>query len=307
MEKTEKRMWMVTADLCKRCTAYMMKTWLDAMAVQALGQLTGLFPEKSYCRRTCLRENGDIVADIYCCGSTGAELPARDTAVSGLCCIARPYGEPDDKGMRDWAVRKDSIVLLSADEIRKYLYGQAVDAALLLSLVAGPGKALTIPASPDDVEEMEQGRLSVSVCCEGIEMAGIGPAPVPGKFDFTASLCGFDVRRFQSGRLTKDLRRLVAENPDMPVIVMTKNVWEYGKGENKLFCGSASARIIRYLAYNYAGDTTVLTSREQLEKCIRDELDEAGKKGEEFDRLLEEELERMEPCWEDAIAVDTGC
>ena len=104
---------------------------------------------------------------------------------------------------------------------------------------------------------------------------------------------------------SEELKRLIAENPDLPIAVLASDeancgdwCWQY--------CNSISFEICEILDCDYMDyDDVVFTDRERLEEKIGDDLyDEYCDKGqEEYDEAVNRKMEELEPYWQKVIAI----
>ena len=104
---------------------------------------------------------------------------------------------------------------------------------------------------------------------------------------------------------TDELRKLILENPDLPIVVLAgeeANNGFYGW----MFCGSISFHIDEILDCDYYDyDDAVFTDRGRLEEFIEESLyDEyCGKPDEEYEAAIKRELDKYEPYWKKVIAI----
>lgn len=112
-------------------------------------------------------------------------------------------------------------------------------------------------------------------------------------------------RTYSLAKNSDELKKLIAENPDLPIVVLageeaSSHDWYW------TYCSSISFAISEILDcefYDY--DDTVFTDRDRLEEKIGDDLyDEYyGKPEEEYDAAVNRELEKYEPYWKKVIAI----
>ena len=297
MQVHDKRMWLVESHLYRRCTEEMMERWLKAMMAQSLDALSRFLPDRKFTKALIRGPRGELTATVSERERESRDLPAKEWGHAELQFTAAPGTYKD--GIRGWSVHSTDIACLSKEDIRRYLYEQAVAAAVHLSGSTGNPSC---PSCPGDIKEDGRGTLYANVTCQGLEDLGDLALDADGgrKFTFTAKPYGYDSLRFPTGRLTADLRRLMEEEPALPVVIRTE---EQEETAGPCFCSHRCARVTKMLDYDYIGDGTVITEREHLERCIEADLTDLGKEGEEFDRLFDEELARMEPYWTKAIVV----
>lgn len=104
---------------------------------------------------------------------------------------------------------------------------------------------------------------------------------------------------------TDELRKLILENPELPIVVLA------GEEANNgffswMYCSSISFELDEILDCDYYDyDDAVITDRERLEEKIEDDLwDEYHDKSEEeYDAAIKRELEKYEPYWKKVIAI----
>ena len=116
------------------------------------------------------------------------------------------------------------------------------------------------------------------------------------------------MNKFQEYRLsqtTDELKRLIAENPDLPIVVLASEDANDGD-HNWMFCSKISFSIDEILDCDYAdyGDT-VFTDRERLEEKISDDLYEDFKDAPEaeYDAAVAKRLAELEPFWKKVITI----
>ena len=102
---------------------------------------------------------------------------------------------------------------------------------------------------------------------------------------------------------TDELRKLILENPDLPIVVLADEdaVCEY---YGWTFCSSISFHIEEILDCDfYDYDDRVFTDRERLEEVIADNLDGEYLTDEAYEAAIKYELEKYEPYWKKVIAI----
>lgn len=119
---------------------------------------------------------------------------------------------------------------------------------------------------------------------------------------------GFTVTKFREYGLshkTDELKKLIEENPDLPIVVLASDeancgdwCWQY--------CFSVSFGLEEILDYDYCeDDDTIFTDRDRLEECISDRLyDEYHNKSkDEYDEAVNRKMAELEPYWTKVIAI----
>lgn len=105
-----------------------------------------------------------------------------------------------------------------------------------------------------------------------------------------------------------ELRKLILENPDLPITIMAgecANSGYYGYE----YCHNVNCRIEEILEgiLPFDNDGYVFNDRIEFEERLADYLGETseGKKcsDDEFEALLKSELAKYEPCWTKVIAI----
>lgn len=112
-------------------------------------------------------------------------------------------------------------------------------------------------------------------------------------------------RTYSLAKNSDELKKLILENPDLPIVVLA------GEDANDgywgwTYCSSISFGIDEILDYDYYDyDDVVFTDRERLEEKISDDLyDEYHEKSEEeYDVAVKREVEKYEPYWKKVIAI----
>ena len=149
-------------------------------------------------------------------GRTGkkAQRPYHGPAVSRVS-----WGREKSR-IQDHPFQRPHIACLSKEDVRRYLYEQAVAAAVHLS---GFTRNPSHPFLPGEIKEDGRGTLYAYVTCQGLDDLGDLARDAGGgrKFSFTAKPWGYDSMRFPAGRLTADIRKFMEEEPGLPVIIST--------------------------------------------------------------------------------------
>lgn len=104
---------------------------------------------------------------------------------------------------------------------------------------------------------------------------------------------------------TDELKKLILENPDLPIAVLAGEEANIG-GHYWMYCSDIRFSIGEMLDcdfYNY--DDSVFTDRDELEEYITDILcDEyPNVSDKEFDAIVKKEVEKYEPYWQKVIAI----
>lgn len=102
-----------------------------------------------------------------------------------------------------------------------------------------------------------------------------------------------------------ELKKLIAENPDLPIIVLASDdanngnwAWQY--------CFSVSVGLSEILDHDYCDyDDTIFTDRDRLEEKISDDLygEYHNKSSEEYDEAVKRKMAELEPYWTKVIAI----
>ena len=104
---------------------------------------------------------------------------------------------------------------------------------------------------------------------------------------------------------TDELRKLILENPELPIVVLANH--DSSSGDYSwTYCSSISFHIDEILDCDfYDYDDTVFTDRGRLEEKIDDDLWEEyhEKSEEEYDAAVKREVEKYEPYWKKVIAI----
>lgn len=102
-----------------------------------------------------------------------------------------------------------------------------------------------------------------------------------------------------------ELKKLIAENPDLPIVVLA------GEDANDgywgwMYCSSISFDIGEILDCDfYDSDDSVFTDRERFEEKIADDIyyENEELSDEECDKLIEREIEKYEHYWKKVITI----
>lgn len=114
-----------------------------------------------------------------------------------------------------------------------------------------------------------------------------------------------ELKRLNLDHATDGLRRLILENPDLPIVILADESSVIDNGA-WTFCSKISFKIEEILDCEYYdyGDM-VITDRDRLEEIIEDNLYEKyhDKPESEYDAAIKAEVEKFEPYWKKVIAV----
>jgi hypothetical protein len=116
------------------------------------------------------------------------------------------------------------------------------------------------------------------------------------------------MNKFRTYALSKEsdeLKKLILENPDLPIVVMAGE--EANGGDHYwMFCSSISFHIEEILDCDYLDyNDCVFCDRAHLEEHIENELyDEYyNKPNEEYEKAINDKLAELEPYWIKVIAI----
>lgn len=102
---------------------------------------------------------------------------------------------------------------------------------------------------------------------------------------------------------TEELKRLIAEHPDYPIVVLA------GEDANSgdyywTYCTDISFEIGEILDADYFDyDDTMITDRDRLEEIVEDRLYDTGLEGEELEKAIKAKIAELEPYWTNVIAI----
>ena len=113
------------------------------------------------------------------------------------------------------------------------------------------------------------------------------------------------INRIKLAKSTDELKRLIAEHPDYPIVVLAGE--EANNGDHGyMYCSDVSFGIEELLDTDFFDyDDTVFTDRDRLEEFIGDMLyDEYGDKPDDFyEKAIKAKLAELEPYWVKVIAI----
>ena len=104
---------------------------------------------------------------------------------------------------------------------------------------------------------------------------------------------------------TDELRRLILENPDLPIVVLAGEEAS-GSGFYWTYCSSISFHIGEMLDCDfYDYDDAIFTDRDRLREKIEDDLwkEYHERSDKEYDAAIEREVAKYEPYWKRVIAI----
>ena len=104
---------------------------------------------------------------------------------------------------------------------------------------------------------------------------------------------------------TDELRKLILENPDLPIVVLAgtdANIGEYGW----MYCSNVSFGIDEILDYDITDyEDYIFTDRDRLEEYIEDVMwdENIPRTDEEWETEKEKRLKELEPYWKKVIEI----
>lgn len=113
------------------------------------------------------------------------------------------------------------------------------------------------------------------------------------------------IDRLKLDKNTDELKRLIAENPDLPILILADDESASGDG-GWTFCSSITFNIEEYLDCEFFDyDDTVIVDRDRLEEIVEDRLYDGylDKPEEEYDKAIKDMLAKLEPYWKKAIVI----
>ena len=112
------------------------------------------------------------------------------------------------------------------------------------------------------------------------------------------------MKRLNLDHSTEELKRLIAENPDLPIVILADEnsvidtgMWTY--------CSDVTFKVGEMLDCEYLDDDTVITDRGRLEEIIEDNLYEEyhTKSEQEYDKAVKDKMAELEPYWKKVIMI----
>lgn len=102
---------------------------------------------------------------------------------------------------------------------------------------------------------------------------------------------------------TDELKKLIAENPDLPIVVLAGE--EANGGDYTwMFCSDISFSLEEILDCDYLDyNDCVFADRDRLEEVVQDRLSEDYDDDAEFEEAVKEKLAELEPYWTKVIAI----
>lgn len=119
-----------------------------------------------------------------------------------------------------------------------------------------------------------------------------------------------DFRNYSLTKKSDELKKLILENPDLPIVVLAgedANIGDFPW----MFCTNISLSIEEIFDCDfYDDDETIFTDRESLEKVIIDKIENGDidvdvdiTDEEEFDKAVGRGMEKCESYWKKVIAI----
>lgn len=112
-------------------------------------------------------------------------------------------------------------------------------------------------------------------------------------------------RTYSLVKSSDELKKLIAENPDLPIVVLAGEEANDGYW-GWMYCSDISFGIGEILDCDfYDVDDSVFADRDRLEEKIADDIyDEYEEASDEYcEELVKRELEKYEPYWKKVIAI----
>ena len=109
--------------------------------------------------------------------------------------------------------------------------------------------------------------------------------------------------RAEVTKKTEELKRLIAEHPDYPIVVLA------GEDANSgdyywMYCTDISFDVGEILDAEYFDfNDAMITDRDRLEEIIEDKLYDTGLEGEELEKAIKAKAAELEPYWTNVIAI----
>lgn len=109
---------------------------------------------------------------------------------------------------------------------------------------------------------------------------------------------------------TTELRKLIAENPDLPIVVLVSEEAYSGEWGYE-YCANVSCDLGEVLDCKIPfGGGIVPTDKDDFEEQLADYLcdlpENKGLSDSEFDKLLKEEMAKYEPYWKKVISISAN-
>ena len=107
---------------------------------------------------------------------------------------------------------------------------------------------------------------------------------------------------------TDELKKLIAEHPDLPIVVIVNAEVVADDDYNWWYAPDVSFSLGELLDCDQdVNDMKVYTDRDDFEEDLADILGDSGDydetTGEEFDKIVQEELKKYEPYWKKVIQI----
>lgn len=112
-------------------------------------------------------------------------------------------------------------------------------------------------------------------------------------------------RTYSLAKNSDELKKLIAENPDLPIVVLAGEEANDGYW-GWTYCSSISFDIGEILDCDfYDSDDSVFTDRDRFEEVIADNIyyENEEESDEYCEELIKRELEKYEPYWKKVIAI----
>ena len=111
------------------------------------------------------------------------------------------------------------------------------------------------------------------------------------------------MKTYTLSKQTDELKNLIAEHPDYPIVVLAGE--EANGGDYAwMYCSDIRFSVEEILDTDYFGyNDEIFTDRDELETVVGDRLYDEHLEGDDLDKAVKQKLAELEPYWKDVICI----
>lgn len=111
------------------------------------------------------------------------------------------------------------------------------------------------------------------------------------------------MERESLAKQTDELKALIAEHPDYPIVVFAGE--EANGGDYAwMLCSSVEFGVGKILDTDYFGyNDEIITDEDSLELIVEERLYDEGLEGEQLEKAIKDKIKELEPYWKDVIFI----
>ena len=111
-----------------------------------------------------------------------------------------------------------------------------------------------------------------------------------------------EIYSFEFAKNTEELKKLIAEHPDYPIVVLAGE--EANSGDySYMYCAHVHFGVEEILDADYQDNEIVFADRLSFEDRVRTDLEDMEGSDEEYEKAVKDTLAKYEPYWKKVIAI----